>query len=240
MTREPHEPHLTPEQEQEVRRLLVDARHTAPVPEDVATRLDRVLAELAAGEHPAPVTVLATHRRRRATTMLVAAAAVVAVGVGLGQVVGAGNQGASDNPAASSAESSRERSAQQDSPAGGTSSLAGADSADGYAVPRPVRVREQHFSTDVRHARRVLLSTLRSAAKDQANDQAGTESYNATNGAVVPCARGHWGSGRLVAASYAGQPAVLVFRAVAGETQVVDLFACGADVALRSITLPAP
>ncbi|MCW2791044.1 MAG: hypothetical protein JWO76_142, partial [Nocardioides sp.] len=83
------DPDLTPEQEREVRRLLADARHTEPVPGDVAARLDRVLAELAAGEPgPTPVTTLASRRRHRAVSVLVAAAAVVVVGIGLGQVVG--------------------------------------------------------------------------------------------------------------------------------------------------------
>lgn len=240
MSREPHEPDLTPEQEQEVRRLLADARHTAPIPEDVATRLDRVLDELARGEHPtpvpAPVVQLASHRRRRAASMLVAAAAVVAVGVGLGQVVGGGGSD-SGSGAASSADSARElpTTAQKDTPSS-ESALAGSaagDSVDSYALPQPVRVREQHFSADVRHARQLLRSSLRSA-KDQSSD--GTNASIA----VGPCPRGDWGSGRLVPATYDGQQAVLVFRAVAGDTQVVDLFACGSDVALRSITLPAP
>ena len=76
---------LTPEQET-VRRLLADARHAEPMPDDVVDRLDRVLAGLAAGSpdelEPPPaaaaVVSLASRRRRRAATLLVAAAAVVA------------------------------------------------------------------------------------------------------------------------------------------------------------------
>src|SRR5688500_8307111 len=101
---------LTPEQE-EVRRLLADARHSAPMPDDVANRLDTVLAELAEGSPdeleatPAPasaggvVVSLASRRRRRAATALVAAAAAVAVGIGLGQVVG--NGGSPENASVS-------------------------------------------------------------------------------------------------------------------------------------------
>lgn len=80
----------------EVRRLLGDARHDEPIPTDVADRLDRVLAQLAAGEpvpgdegsaERAPLVDLATRRRRaRARNVLVAAAAVVAVGVGFSQL----------------------------------------------------------------------------------------------------------------------------------------------------------
>ena len=39
------DPELTPTEEQ-VRRLLADARHTEPMPDDVAARLDGVLADL--------------------------------------------------------------------------------------------------------------------------------------------------------------------------------------------------
>ena len=80
----------------EVRHLLGDARHDEPIPTDVADRLDRVLAQLAAGEpvpadggsaERAPVVDLATQRRRaRGRNLLIAAAAVVAVGVGFNQL----------------------------------------------------------------------------------------------------------------------------------------------------------
>ena len=49
-----------------------------------------------------------------------------------------------------------------------------------------------------------------------------------------------WGRGAAVPARYDGQPGVLVFRLVRGDTQVVDLFLCGGDQPERSITLPAP
>ncbi len=110
---------LTPEQE-EVRRLLADARHAGPMPDDVVDRLDQVLAGLAAdpandpdddrvAAPAAPVVSLASRRRRRATTALVAAAAVVAVGIGLGQVIGdgVGGGGSADSSAASSAQERR-------------------------------------------------------------------------------------------------------------------------------------
>ena len=94
------EPELTPEQEDRVRGLLAEARHTAPLPADVAARLERVLADLgeeragsgaerSAADVPAPdpaaatVVPLAPRRRRRLTTVLVAAAAVTVVGLGV-------------------------------------------------------------------------------------------------------------------------------------------------------------
>ena len=39
---------------------------------------------------------------------------------------------------------------------------------------------------------------------------------------------------------YGRQRGVLVFGPVRGDSQVVELFACGNPEALRSVTLPAP
>lgn len=101
-----------------VARLLREARHESPVPDEVAARLDGVLADLArersaATPSPSPtrsdpeartdVVLLADHaarrRRRRATTLLVAVAAVVAA-VGIGVAVP--SMQASDEDAATS------------------------------------------------------------------------------------------------------------------------------------------
>jgi hypothetical protein len=97
---------LTSEQEAAVRRLLAEARHDAPVPADVAARLDEVLDGLVADEGvddlevfesdtsqaggSGSVTQLAGVRRRRrnAGRLLLAAAAVVVGGVAVGQSVG--------------------------------------------------------------------------------------------------------------------------------------------------------
>ena len=57
----PHDD-LTPEEEQ-VRRLLADARHTEPMPDDVAARLDEVLADL---QERSPRTRSGRSDRRRA------------------------------------------------------------------------------------------------------------------------------------------------------------------------------
>ena len=81
------DPDLTPPEEQ-VRRLLADARHDEPMPDDVADRLDRVLADLQdeSRRTPAPIDLAARRRRRIARNVLVAAAAVVVVGVGISRV----------------------------------------------------------------------------------------------------------------------------------------------------------
>ena len=86
------DPDLTPAEEQ-VRRLLADARHDEPMPADVADRLDRVLADLQGESRrtPAPIDLAARRRRRVARNVLVAAAAVVVVGVGIRRVDLAGD-----------------------------------------------------------------------------------------------------------------------------------------------------
>lgn len=228
------DPGLTPEQEQHVRRLLVDARHTEPMPGDVVARLDRVLADLARGEEVAPVVPLASRRRRRAVTMLVAAAAVVVGGIGLGHVLAPVGQGSGSADRSTVAE---------DAPSGNDFGAGGSGRADSlapvapgsgrfepnYALPGPVHVRPQEFSQDVRHVQRLLTSAA-GAAKD----------HNAGRQPAFSCRPGDWGTGLFVPASYRGEPTMLVFRRVTGDTQVVDLFQCDSDDPLRSVTLPAP
>ncbi|CAB4735453.1 unannotated protein [freshwater metagenome] len=98
---------LSPADEARLRRLLGRARHDEPVPEDVAARLDDVLARLDGDARPhdlhddldgyaaaarassgSPAAGAAPPRRpRRGLTLLVAAAAVVVAGVGVDAVV---------------------------------------------------------------------------------------------------------------------------------------------------------
>ena len=99
------ESQLPPADDERIRRLLAEARHTEPMPEAVATRLDGVLASLSADraqrredlaheDHRAPVVDLAARRRRRtAANLLVAAAAVLVVGFGITQVLPDGMSG---------------------------------------------------------------------------------------------------------------------------------------------------
>lgn len=96
---------LSPADEARLRRLLGRARHDEPVPEDVAARLDDVLARLDGEASPhdlhddldgyaaaaraagAPRPAAPARRPRRGLTLLVAAAAVVVAGVGVDAVV---------------------------------------------------------------------------------------------------------------------------------------------------------
>src|SRR5688572_9442692 len=106
-TGELHESPLSPAEDERIRRLLAEARHTDPMPDAVVARLDRVLTGLA-GERAerasqAQVVDLAARRRRTAGQLLVAAAAVVAVGFGITQVLPSVDGGSDDSPSATTA-----------------------------------------------------------------------------------------------------------------------------------------
>ena len=237
---------LTPEQ-QEVRRLLADARHDEPMPEPVVARLDRVLAGLA--EEPvreAPVTDLAT-RRRRATSLLVAAAAVIAVGVGVSQVVDTGtssqdSQSSADRRAeeAPAAEADPGTAMEEREPAddgageeGGAPAPNDAQQDTGRSAQDFVTLSRETYSLDVSalRAQRGALDELSGAYKSD------LDAYAA---AGATCLSDTWGEGTFVPVRYDGEPAVLVFRRATGDTQIADLFLCGDDEPRRSVTLPAP
>jgi hypothetical protein len=224
---------LTPAEE-EVRRLLAETRHTEPTPPDVVARLDRVLGDLAQEpDRTAPVVDL-TRRRRRAASLLVAAAAVVAVGIGIGQI---------RSPQSGSESTSAESGADADNGLGaapGNSKSGGEDTAssdgpvpvtgDAKEKSGLVELSRQHLADDLTGARR--LRELESQAYSGGN--------SADRAAGAACAADQWGRGRFVPVSYGGTPAVVVFRRPVGDTQVADLFLCGSEEPVRSVTLPAP
>lgn len=92
---------LTPSQTDAVRRALRAARHEAPLPDDVAARLDTTLAGLVAGRaaeygeesspgasgSPEPIAPVVPLRRRRWPAVLAAAAAVTAIGLAGTQLI---------------------------------------------------------------------------------------------------------------------------------------------------------
>lgn len=234
---------LPPEQEAAVRRLLADARATDPPPADVVDRLDRVLAGL--GDEGVPGsstghTLAPPWRRRRATALLVAAAAVVALGVGLGQLDGGSDTDGSGADAAVNAE--RAPSALVED---------GASS----AVPPPVqppmvqgsapettgpvgRVRAGHFSADVNQLRRAIPDDAPDGEFVQLPRAQLPKDY-IVNGRAFECPPAPWGSGVLVPVYFGGTPAVLAYRPVTGESQIVELLRCGTGESLRSTTLRA-
>jgi hypothetical protein len=225
---------LTPEEE-EVRRLLAEARHTGPTPPEVVARLDRVLGDLAQEpDRTAPVIDLA-RRRRRVASLLVAAAAVVVVGVGLGQVMGPQSGPDSTTAGESGAQADNGLGAEQGpSKAGGE----GTTSSDG---PAPVTGDAQEKAGLVELSRQHLAEDLTVARRQrELNSQAYSGPRSAARAAGAACAADSWGRGRFVPVSYGGTPAVLVFRRAVGDTQVADLFLCGSEEPVRSVTLPAP
>jgi hypothetical protein len=232
----PNEEPLTPEEE--TRRLLADARHTGPTPPDVVARLDRALDDLV--QEPArtaPVVDLA-RRRRRVASLLVAAAAVVVVGIGIGEVINtqggeadtasqesgaqpADGLGAAEGESKSGAQDGR--TASGDAPAA-TSPLSDAEKA------QLLDLRRDHLADDLADFLRLTPVTKQYRAQAGSADRAA--------GAI--CEADSWGTGRFVAVSYDGTPAVVVFRRPVGDTQVADVFLCGSEEPVRSVTLPAP
>jgi hypothetical protein len=241
------ESQLPPADDERIRRLLAEARHTEPMPEAVATRLDGVLANLSADraqrrddpahegraheDHRAPVVDLAARRRRRtAANLLVAAAAVLVVGFGISQVLPHGMGGSDGEPAATSAE---------DNAAGGSADSGDSTARnpvpeagpvapseyDGGAAGKAFQIRSESFGSDVRQARRQLLL----------DDKAALLEYPAPT-----CLTTDVGAGDVVAATYDGAAAAIVLRAPSGDVQVVDLYLCGDSTPRRSITLTAP
>ena len=239
-----HETPLTPEQDQEVRRLLEDARHTEPMPPDVVSRMDAVIADLA--DEPsrrAPVVHLAA-RRRRVASLLVAAAAVAVVGIGIGQVVGTSDNGGDSDTAADSSGSAVEDDAPE-SLNGDAGSGEGADS-DAQSARQPDTLTGEAFVAGTKLFQINPDALSRDLAKVQSYaDRAdlaaaptdGTSAYRRVSRA---CRSGDWGSGTFVPVRYGSQPAVVAFRQPLGDVQVAEVYLCGNPDPVRSLTLPAP
>lgn len=233
---QPELPELSAADEARIRALLAGAKHDEPMPEAVVARLDRVLAGLADESVEQPLSahvVPLAERRRRATRMLVAAAAVVVAGIGIGQVVSHQGGVLADSSGGSAGAGAPDLSSLPD----GTDSkeLSGGSSGAGADAPQPqsdslngasaYKVRPKHFAEDSRRVR----SYSESSSLD-----------TASNPRAFGCVRGHWGAGTYVPVEYGRTPAYLVLRRHTGDTQVADLFLCGSDEPVRSITLPGP
>ncbi|GAA1477425.1 hypothetical protein GCM10009623_18710 [Nocardioides aestuarii] len=227
----------SPDDQEQVRRLLAEARHDGPMPDDVAARLDRVIADLADEPRRSATVVRLADRRRRAARMLVAAAAVVAVGVGGAQFVrGLGSSSQSESATAGSAADAptAEDAAPQDS-------VGGAQSEVGGEPTRPYELRSQKFSRDAA-ALQAISGDVDAPDESSDSGKGAASSYadgslrRATKQAV--CTPGDWGRGGFFAVVYDGTPGWMVLRPPAGDTQVADLFLCGSEQAVRSVTLP--
>lgn len=223
------DPELSPAEEARLRRLLAEARHTEPLPGDVAERLDGVLAELAAHgrESPTRVVRLDSRRRRRSVAGLVAAAAaVVAVGIAVPRIdLGSGaletttadEAPASTEPDRDGVHAATPQDTRDPSRAGGTPGKESADAATGQADGA------LEFSRDRLDEQLAGLTPLTPQA-----DQG------------VACWDRAWGAGTRVAATYDGQEAVVVLREPSASHQRIELFVCGRREPVGSVRVPLP
>ncbi|WP_296602731.1 hypothetical protein [Nocardioides sp.] len=251
----PRDPELSPSEEQ-VRRLLADARHIEPMPDEVVARLDGVLTGLAAerrdvdhADRSAAIAadLAAARRRRTARNLLVAAAAVVAIGVGMNSVdltVSGDDDGsaatsdsggaAADAPPAAQAE--RDGGARHQIPEPQGSLEADKDGVTGsLAFAEPVRLSSDRFGAQVRRLHTSTRTITMADSVSPATDGLFSLSRSPLR---AGCSTRGWGEGLLVPARYDGQLGAVIFRKATGETQVVDLFLCGNDEPTRSTTLP--
>ncbi len=245
------------EAEDQVSRLLAAAAGPPEenrIPDDVALRLDDVLAGLASergGSQPADpvpaggpvlpdevtgVTQLATRRRKRWPQLLVAAAAVSVIGIGLGNLLGDGSLNATSQDSSAGAAHS---TAEDGAVAGGdmaedNGSEAEADkpadamSSDGKAVAP--EVQRDHGPTEL--AERPLRPRLRSDSLT-----VGLQRIEVFSLAVpvaetkrrwaLACVQPQTGPGdEWLPVRLDGEPAVLVLRAPAGGRRTADVFTC--------------
>ena len=227
----------------EVRRLLAEARHTEPMPDDVAARMDRVLSGLGdetpsvAPARPAAAEVIpiTAHRRRRAAQLLVAAAAVVVGGVVVSHWhPSSSSDSATTDTAGSEAQAYDSGNDQshtgQDQGNGkqGEPQTPGSTAADMQPLVRHDRlvVRPRHFADDALAGRKLLSKKATRTTGDFA--------------ALGDCSVGTGRRAELLAASYQGAPAALLYRHAQDSAQIVDLFVCGSTTPIRTITLPVP
>ena len=248
-----------PPDDDALRRLLADARHTEPIPVDVAARLDDVLAQL--GQEAEPVEEVADlHRRRRlrAVRLLAAAAAVIVVGTGAAQLLdleGTGTDAASSDSAASSAQGADTggdsgRSVAPEAAAGGSTADGQSDLSGGTTggtagdAPLAAEALPQALTVPSRFSRLSSDDFTGEVARLQVRLRS-VQAYSGTQDRKLDrleaegCEPADWGPGEAVSVTYDGEPATLVFRPVTGSTQIVDLLQCGTADVLRSTTVRA-
>jgi hypothetical protein len=226
------DPDLTPSEEQ-VRRLLADARHDEPVPDDVVDRLDRVLADLQGETRrtPEPIDLAARRRRRVARNLLVAAAAVVVIGVGVSRVDLSG-QDADGGSADSGAASAPESAAREDN-AGGDDT----QDLERLVRGRPLVLSSEDFDRQVRRISPGPLASLAEIPLDEGYS-GNLDKDLGDNAALAWCNDPAWGAGERIKVRYDGQRGVLVLRPPSGDSRTADLFLCGETLPTRSTTVP--
>lgn len=238
------DPQLPPQEEARLRRLLADARHTAPMPDDVVGRLDEVLARLAEEEpvvpprsEPDPVVVALDASRRRTTRRrvaggLLAAAALVVGGVTIPQLLDGTLNATSD-----SADSAAEGSASD--PDGKAPGGEQQEAPEAASQPSPVATFPP---LDQLRAQDDVTSYL--ADSDQRSVRSLDSALAAAETYSLPC-RAAWGTGHpfpIVFGTGSDQvDGVAVVRAASpsGERRA-DLYVCGRVEPVGSVRLPTP
>jgi len=247
--------HDEPEQ---VRRLLAAAAGPDPeheqIPEDVAGRLDDVLAALVSERADAPVTAteegvaedpvpdratgvteLASRRRRRWPQLLLAAAAVsvIALGVGIDDLTG----GQADSSTSAEAPSV----ASQDDAAGEAGAEAAPERLEARSPGDAERDRDLNTppeaASDLPRLRTGSLRADVQRVADFSLTAALSEGFRRSGGCVRPDteAGDEWLPVRLD-----GESAVLVLRAPAGGRRTAEVFTCDdADTPAASTTIEA-
>ena len=231
--------------DEQVRALLRSVRSDEPMPSDVASRLDDVLAGLAsspaAPESVAPVIPL---RRRLAPKLLAAAAAVVlvaGVGVGLSQIQS--DQGESSDAAGGQALESGD--AEEPAASGPGAEQDGETGAETYDA----RVLSRAQGPELREAARALVegrSTPRSGsptqqrppAPEETDDPFAPDDATATLAdCPTPSLAEETGALREVVL-LAAVPALLVVGPVEDGVRPVQLWSCETDLLLATDRLP--
>jgi hypothetical protein len=180
------------------------------------------------------------------SSLLVAAAAVVAVGVGVGQLVG--DRGGSDS--GTSADSVDQGAGERAPREEADGDLAEAPTGDVAPPPASAleseppatatvgRVAESRFVADVNQLRRALPD-ISAEGEFVALDTEQLPPGLAVRDRSFTCSAAPWGTGALVPILFDGKPAVLAFRAATGDSQVVEVLQCGTATILHAATLPA-
>jgi hypothetical protein len=211
----------------EVRRLLAEARHTEPIPDEVAARMSRAIDRLGE-ETPAArpelpsgnLLTIPSHRRRRAGALLAAAAAIVVGGVVFQNVdLSSGSDSAGETAADSRAQTLNGAEAPESPPTNAPSGAIGNQKA-----AKPVKIHPRSFVNDAERARQDL----------------GKSAYRAMNDTAKAACTDVPQSARAVPARYKRADAALVFRRPQGGSQIVELFVCGQSTPIRTTTLSVP
>lgn len=244
---------MTPEQEEQVRRVLGSLPPEGPVPPEVADRLDATLAGLVAERGPEHTgssgtgdELAARRRRRRLATGLVAAASVAVLGIGLGTVadmgadIGGGSDSALSGEAASDADAGGDAAgpevAPRESTEGGSETLPGGVQ---YLAGGRRNVSSATLDRDV--ARVAALAPVTTSGEGVTSNRVAPDGRRSDLAAIAPCAVPATEPGDLVApVRLDGDPATLVLRRAIDGTREAQIYACDDAGALLASTAVPP